>query len=385
MNKTIGIVGNGQLGRMLALAAYNLGFKVHIYGENDSGPANFVTKFNTVGKYDDLTKMFEFMEKVDFLTYEFENIDETVLIDLETRFPEKIFPKSNALYISNNRNREKKFLRDLGIKTADFWLINSLEELEKIISDGVGDRFILKTCEDGYDGRGQFKLDSLSDFRHIKSLLNERFRPEKYILEKKVDFAKECSVIVVREKSSECKVFPIPENYHKDGILHSSIVPSSLKKEVKDSVAKAALEIAERLEYIGVLAVEFFITHDDEIIANEIAPRVHNSGHYTMDACNISQFEAHIRAISGLKMKNIVLLKPCKMRNLIGREIEAASDFLEIDNGYLHLYGKEEIRDSRKMGHINILDDCLGLEDEDEVCWNESLLNKVIDSKSSEI
>jgi 5-(carboxyamino)imidazole ribonucleotide synthase len=386
--QTIGIIGNGQLARMLALSAYNLGFKIAIYAEDDNGPANLVTKFNTIGNFNDTKKLLEFAKEVDFLTYEFENINEESLKIIEQEYPKKIFPKSNALYISKNRFREKTFVNNLGIKTADFWMINSFDELRNIVIENPKNAFILKTCQDGYDGKGQFIIKNSYDLADIK-LEIEKFTEGKYILEKKVNFKKEASCIIVRDKNAENEIFPIPENIHINGILHSSFVPNRLSDDVNNKIKDMSIKIANELDYIGVLVIEFFIDVNDHVIVNEIAPRVHNSGHYTTNSCNISQFEAHVRAITGLNLKKIQLLAPCKMRNFLGNDVEYVDDFINLDNAYIHLYGKDQIKKGRKMGHVNILqhkiendfldddesDDCDANKDE---YWNESLLNSLI-------
>jgi 5-(carboxyamino)imidazole ribonucleotide synthase len=393
LNQTIGIIGNGQLARMLALAAYNLGFKIAIYGEDDTSPANLITKFNTVGNYNDYEKLLKFAKEVDFLTYEFENIDEKNLQIIEEKYGEKVFPKSNALYISKNRLREKNFLNNIGIETANFWQINNFEDLTKIVLDNPDGKFILKTCEEGYDGKGQFKITNSYDIAEIKLNIDD-IKQGQYILEKIVNFKKEASIIIVRDKNGNSEHFPIPENNHIKGILHSSFVPNRLSQEVNNKIIEIGTKIANELDYIGVLAIEFFIDSDNNVIVNEIAPRVHNSGHYTMNSCNISQFEAHIRAISGLNLKKIKLLNSCKMRNLVGEEINYADDFINLNDAYIHIYGKQEIRKGRKMGHVNIIqhkfEDDASFHDDEETenqndnYWDESLLNSLLNDTKNQ-
>lgn len=356
--KIIGIIGGGQLARMLALSAYPLGFKIVIYSNEEDSSATLISNKSIIGDYNDEDKLLEFASSVDILTFEFENIDYQILKKIEDLYPNKLFPKANSLCVSNNRFREKKFFNDLGIKTAKFWEIKSFGELKRIVEENDKTQYIIKTCEQGYDGKGQIKIDKQADLDNIKKSLMEG---REYILEEVVNFKKEVSIILVRSKTGEISHFPIPENIHKDGILRTSFVPNSLSIEINNEIERIGEKVAKALEYIGIMAIEFFIDKNDGIIVNEMAPRVHNSGHYTQNACNISQFEAHIRAISGLSIREIKLLNSCKMRNLIGNEISYIENFFSMENAYPHIYGKNIVKEGRKMAHVNIINTKLEL------------------------
>ena len=377
--KTIGIIGGGQLGRMLAFAAHNLGFKIFIYSDELGAPATFVTNNCTIGSYDDEVKLSEFAKNVDILTFEFENVNCETLKRIESTYPDKLFPNSNALYISNNRLREKHFLRGLGVKIADFFEVKNFEDIRKIVLE-TGLSYILKTAEDGYDGKGQFSIQNAFNLAEIEDLVDFS---RGYVLERVVDFKKEASLIMVRGRDGVVDFFPIPENVHRDGILRTSSVPNSLSKDTNEKIRLIGEKIAAALDYVGVMAVEFFIDKNEDVIVNEIAPRVHNSGHFSLDSCNISQFEAHIRAICGLPMKGIELFSSCKMRNLIGDEVEFIDEFLNMDCAYPCIYGKSDIKEGRKMGHVNILKPKIAEIDKefDSDVWNHGLLDSLIKNK----
>jgi 5-(carboxyamino)imidazole ribonucleotide synthase len=382
IGKKIGIIGGGQLSRMLALAAYSLGYKIAIYSDNNNSSAVQVTKYLTIGSYFDKEKILKFASEVDVLTYEFENISYEILEEIELKFPNKLKPNSKSLFVSNNRMREKSFFNDLGIRTVECKKISSINELRKaIFEENFSLPAILKTAESGYDGKGQYSIDNSYDLSELDDLNFSR----EYILEKKINFKREVSLILVRDKKNNIEYFPVPHNIHKNGILHTSSVPNNLPEAINHKIYNIGKKIAENLNYIGVLAIEFFIDKNDEIIVNEMAPRVHNSGHYTMNACNISQFEQHIRAICELPLKHIELLFDCKMRNLIGEDVNYWRDFVDAKNAFLHIYDKGEIRHGRKMGHVNFIKE--NYDKEENSCnlnkepkfWDETLLNKLIE------
>lgn len=380
----IGIIGGGQLARMLALAAYNLGYKVAIYSDSENSSAAQITKYTSVGSYFDEEKILKFASEVDILTYEFENIDYKILQKVEEKFPGKLKPNAKSLYISNNRLREKSFFNELGIKTPQYKKIISMEELRNVIfKENFPLPAILKTTENGYDGKGQFSINDSYDLNE----LNLDFRVE-YVLEQKINFKKEVSLVLARDEKNNIEYFPIPENIHKKGILHTSSAPNNLSEDLNNKIFQIGKRVAEALGYIGVLAIEFFVGENDEILANEMAPRVHNSGHYTMNGCNVSQFEQHIRAICGLPLKHVELFFECKMRNLIGVDINYWKDFIETKNAFLHIYDKGEAREGRKMGHVNFIKENHKIENLDENSedsesefWDETLLNSLIEKK----
>ena len=384
IGKTIGIIGGGQLSRMLAISACNIGYKVAIYSNDGESSASQITKYLTIGNYFDKKKLLEFASEVDILTYEFENISYEILQEIELQFPKKLKPNSQSLFTSNNRLREKEFFNNLAIQTAKYEKISSIDELRRVIfEENFTLPAILKTSEDGYDGKGQHSINDSYDLNELEGL---DFSKE-YILEEKIHFKREVSLILARDEQNNIEYFPIPHNIHKKGILHTSSVPNSLSQEINSEIYRIGKKVADSLNYIGVMAIEFFIDKNDKIIVNEMAPRVHNSGHYTMNACNVSQFEQHIRAICGLPLKHVELFFDCKMRNLIGDDLNYWKDFIEVRNAFLHIYDKGEIKESRKMGHVNFIKESYRDElnethdSKESELWDETLLNELIDGK----
>ncbi len=384
IGKTIGIIGGGQLSRMLVISAYNLGYKVAIYSNDGESSASQITKYLTIGNYFDKKKLLEFASEVDILTYEFENISYEILQEIELQFPKKLKPNSRSLFTSNNRLREKEFFNNLGIQTAKYEKISSMDELRRVIfEENFTLPAILKTSEDGYDGKGQHSINDSYDLNELEGLDFSKG----YILEEKIHFKQEVSLILARDEQNNIEYFPIPHNIHKKGILHTSSVPNSLSEEINSEIYRIGKKVADSLNYIGVMAIEFFIDKNDKIIVNEMAPRVHNSGHYTMNTCNVSQFEQHIRAICGLPLKHVELFFDCKMRNLIGDDLNYWKDFIEVRNAFLHIYDKGEIRESRKMGHVNFIKESYRDElneahdSKESEIWDETLLNELIDGK----
>jgi 5-(carboxyamino)imidazole ribonucleotide synthase len=384
LGRKIGIIGGGQLSRMLALAAYNLGYKVAIYTNDENSSAAQVTKYVTVGDYFDEKKILEFASEVDVLTYEFENISYEILGKIELQFPKKLKPNSKSLFISNNRLREKDFFNNLGVKTTNYKKVSSMNELREIIfKSDFSFPVILKTCEDGYDGKGQYLIKDSYDLNELGGLDFSR----ELIIEQKIDFKTEVSLILARDEGNHIEYFPIPQNIHKNGILHTSFVPNNLSEKINYKIFEIGRKVIEKLNYIGLMAIEFFIDKNDEIIVNEMAPRVHNSGHYTMNACNISQFEQHIRAVCGLNLKSVELFFNCKMRNLIGDDLKYSNDFIGMKNAFVYIYDKGEVKNGRKMGHINFIkesniQECNSNEkNQQSELWDETLLNELIQKK----
>jgi len=380
MNKNIGIIGGGQLARMLALSAYNFGYKIAIYSDDEDSSAAQITKYLHVGNYFDKEKILNFASNVDILTYEFENIDHEILKEIEVKFPNKLRPNAQSLFISNNRLREKEFFTSIDVKVAKYRQIKSINDIRTaIFEENFPLPAILKTTENGYDGKGQWSIDNSYDLNEIE--LNDNIE---YILEQKINFKREVSLIIARDASGNIETFPIPHNFHKNGILHSSSVPSNLSQNIEKQIIAIGHKTIDKLNYIGVMAIEFFIDQGDNIMVNEMAPRVHNSGHYTMNGCNISQFEQHIRAISDLLLKHPQITSPCKMRNLIGNEINNWHDFAENQNAFVHIYDKGEAKNGRKMGHVNIVKEDISFdqnENNEPEIWDETLLNTLIDEK----
>lgn len=348
----IGIIGGGQLGRMLAMSAAQLGFRAHVYCPEAGSPAAEVSYKHTCAEYSDLVAIQKFAKSVDVLTYEFENIPSEPLQILSES--SSIFPPVKALRITQDRLDEKQFLRDLSIPVAPFAAVNSFDDLKAAIQT-IGLPAMLKTCRFGYDGKGQHKF---TDDVDLERIYKEKFDGVPAVLEGFIDFESELSIVMARGLNGEVAAYDVSRNNHIHQILSSSVVPSGIDESVCNKAYDIAARFANSLNYTGVFAVEFFYCGDkasESLIVNEIAPRVHNTGHWTMDACAVSQFENHIRAIVGWPLGETSRHSSAKMVNLIGDEVYDYKDYAKQDNAALHLYGKSEVRDGRKMGHVTIL------------------------------
>ncbi len=344
---TIGILGSGQLGRMLAMAAAQLGYRSHVYAP-EPGPACDVAAF-TCGTWDDVAALDSFARAVDILTFEFENVDPHLVARLSGHVPTQ--PSAFSLDIARYRPNEKAFVAKLGGRTARWWHVRSAAELEAAFTD-AGGRAILKTNLFGYDGKGQVRIAAKADLdRAWQSLATDDA-----ILEGLVDFTHEFSVIVARRKDGDIRVYDPPHNQHRDGILDRSSVPAPPLVLAQFAQAAAlARAVAEALDHVGVLTLEFFATADGPVF-NEMAPRVHNSGHWTIEGAQTSQFENHIRAICGLPLAPTAIIGAgATMTNLIGHDADRWPALFAEAGAYVHLYGKHEARDGRKMGHVTRL------------------------------
>jgi 5-(carboxyamino)imidazole ribonucleotide synthase len=344
---TIGIIGGGQLGRMMALSAKAMGYKIASLDPTPNSPLAQIADVEIVAGYDDLEAIKKLSDVSDVITYEFENISYESLNWLEknTNLPQK----SALLKFTQNRITEKKKLIDLKVNVAPFQEANNSSELESAL-EFIGFPSVLKTCSGGYDGKGQVVIKSNEDISTAKKLIESG----QCVLEKWIDFRLEISVIVARNTNGETKIFPVAENNHRDNILHTSIVPARISTEIEKNAKAMALQIAEGLDLVGTLAIEMFITNGGELYVNELAPRPHNSGHYTMDGCLTSQFEQHIRAICNLPLGHTDTMIPVVMVNILGEHLQLVLDNIDIiRHGKLHLYGKAEPKHKRKMGHIN--------------------------------
>lgn len=346
--KTIGILGGGQLGKMLAIAAASLGFKTHIYCPEADSPAFDVATDYTQKPYDDHEALRQFASAVDVVTYEFENVPLKTAKYLADHV--KVCPRWQTLQIAQNRIREKQFMKQLEIGVTPFEEIRSLEDLQSAFARMETD-CLLKTVELGYDGKGQWWIDSHSNLEAIW----QTFGAEVGILEAFVPFQKELSAIIARNEKGQCAAYPIVENVHKDGILVETLAPARIDQEINNTALDIATLIAEALQIVGVLAVEFFYTDEGELLVNEIAPRPHNSGHWSLDGCYTSQFEQCIRAITGLPLGDPSLHTSVRMVNLIGDSVLDAPRYFNNPFAKVHLYGKQSIRPGRKMGHVNLL------------------------------
>jgi 5-(carboxyamino)imidazole ribonucleotide synthase len=342
---TIGILGGGQLGQMLSMAASRLGFKTHIFEPSENPPASNVASKFTRAEYDDYDALKQFASSVDVVTYEFENVPTAALDIIETQ--SEIFPNREALKISQDRLIEKEFINKLGFKTASFCEVNSIEELIHAINQ-IGAPSILKTRRFGYDGKGQVKVQPSSKPEEIWKNLGEKA----LILEGFINFSSEFSVIGSRSKDGQISCFDPGENVHKDGILRTTTVPAHLTNQQKTEAVLITAKILETLKYVGVIGIEFFL-EKNSLVINEFAPRVHNSGHWTQNGCTVDQFEQHIRAITGWKLGNAERHSDVIMENLIGDEIYKTNQLVEDGSIALHLYGKADVNPGRKMGHFN--------------------------------
>jgi 5-(carboxyamino)imidazole ribonucleotide synthase len=344
---TIGILGGGQLGRMLAMAAARLGLKTHIYEPGANAPAAQVATHTTCAPYDDVAALTGFAQAVDVITYEFENIPTGALDILETITP--VRPNRAALAISQDRIDEKTFLQSLGLSTAPFAAIDSLTDLSRAL-DTITAPAILKSRRLGYDGKGQARLNSPDDAATALAQMNGA----PAILEGFIDFTLEVSVIGARSADGQIACYDPGQNTHQDGILHTTTVPAQLTTAQRTDAVLIAANILNALNYIGVIGVELFVT-PTKLIVNEIAPRVHNSGHWTQNGCAIDQFEQHIRAVAGWPLGDGSRHSNIEMLNLIGNDIDNIASLAVDPTIALHLYGKSDARPGRKMGHANRL------------------------------
>lgn len=345
----IGILGGGQLGRMLATAAAKLGFDVHIYTDEADSPAVRVATAATVSAYDDAAALAAFARAVDVVTTEFENIPRAALERLAAEGA-PVRPTAAAVATAQDRCNEKTFFQAHGVATAPFAPVDSRADLDAALAQ-IGAPAILKTRRLGYDGKGQARLATPADADAAFAALHGA----PAILEGHVQFACEVSVILARGVDGATSAFDVCENAHGGGILHRTVAPARIAPEVARAAVEAAATIAGALEYVGVLTVEFFVTPEGRVIANEMAPRVHNSGHWTVEACLTSQFEQHIRAVAGWPLGPTVRLADAEMVNLIGAEAQDWAQWAADPSARLTLYGKREARQGRKMGHVTRL------------------------------
>ena len=345
-HKNLGIIGGGQLGSMLSVAAKKLNIKTTIYCDDKDAPAqNFCDEF-IFGSYKDNEKILEFANKVDVITYEFENIPFETLNEMNKL--KLVLPKPSINRLIQHRIAEKDFVNKLNIRTTRYVSVEKKSDIETLEDFLPG---ILKTTTMGYDGKGQYPIKKIEDL----NFLNIDFS-KGYILEKLVKLKKEISIIITRFNNNNYEIYEPIENTHQDQILKHSKIPAEISNKILEQSKEWAKQIAEELKYIGTLCVEFFIDRNENLYVNEIAPRVHNSGHLTINAYNVSQFENHVRAVCSLEKIPLKKLSNAKMINLIGNQIEAYRNNTNLnDNEFFFDYLKKEIKDKRKMGHITTL------------------------------
>ncbi|OHV84622.1 5-(carboxyamino)imidazole ribonucleotide synthase [Rhizobium sp. LCM 4573] len=347
--RTIGIIGGGQLGRMLAVAAARLNFRTVILEPQPDCPAAQVANEQIAAAYDDPAALAELARRSDVVTYEFENVPVTAAEALQKTVP--VYPPAKALEVSQDRLTEKTFLNACGIETAKFHAVGSQADLEAALAD-FGGKGVLKTRRLGYDGKGQRVFRSAAD---DPAGTFEALGGVPLILESFVPFEREVSIIAARGRDDRVSCYDPAENVHRNGILHTSTLPAHISEDATQAARESAEKLLAALDYVGVIGMEFFVMVDGRLIANEIAPRVHNSGHWTEAASVVSQFEQHIRAITGLPLGDSSRHSDCVMTNLVGDDIHAVPEWLARKDVLVHLYGKTEARPGRKMGHVTEL------------------------------
>jgi 5-(carboxyamino)imidazole ribonucleotide synthase len=369
--QTIGIIGGGQLGRMMALAAKAQGFRIAVMDPNPDSPCGQVADYKIIGAYDDAAAIKRLAKMSDVITYEFENIDEDTLKSIShlVHVPQG----TDLLEITKDRIAEKTAIQAAGIEVAPFVVIQTKQEIYDTIKE-LGFPAVLKTSRGGYDGKGQLVIKCKEDIAEADSLLEHGV----CVLEKWMPFTKEISVIVSRNEKGDTAVFPVAENIHVNNILHQTIVPARISEAAQNGAIQAALRLVESLGMVGTLAVEMFVMADETIYINELAPRPHNSGHYSIDACETSQFEQHIRAICNWPLGSTNLLKPVVMVNILGEhQAKLLEKIPTLSNWKIHLYGKKEAKTGRKMGHVTLLRETVEeavLEADDSQIWDSVIL-----------
>lgn len=367
--QTIGIIGGGQLGRMMAISAKEMGFFVAVLDPTPNSPCGQVADIEITANYNDLESIKQLASVSDVITYEFENIDYEALTWLEENA--NLPQGSHLLKITQDRGTEKSAIQEIGLRVAPFQLVENEEQLAEAV-EVIGFPSVLKTRRGGYDGKGQFVLKQKEDIELAGKLLASRG----CILEAWVPFQQEVSVIVTRNPAGEVKAFPVAENIHVENILHQSIVPARIS-EIRETKAKGmAMKLASEFQLVGTLAVEMFVTEDGEIYINELAPRPHNSGHYSIDACETSQFEQHVRSVCNWPLGETTLLRPVVMTNILGEHVQPLLEKVtQLSSVKVHLYGKAEAKVKRKMGHVTVLgqtvEEALKKSDSLQI-WNDS-------------
>ncbi|WP_028549879.1 5-(carboxyamino)imidazole ribonucleotide synthase [Paenibacillus sp. UNC451MF] len=355
---TIGVLGGGQLGRMLALSGRAMGYRFVTLDPTPDAPCGQVADQQIVASYDDVEAAKTLAVQSDVITYEFENVDADVT---ELLMAQSYVPQgSRLLYTTQHRLREKRAIEAAGVQVAPYAEITSAEQLRTSV-ERFGTPCVLKTATGGYDGKGQWVIRSLDEVEEAYAALSQA--KTELVLEQFIHFEKEISVIAARSPRGEVKAFPAAENIHINNILHLSIVPARTSESIQQEAERLAMRIAESMDVIGLIAVEMFLTKDGQLFVNELAPRPHNSGHYTMEACATSQFEQHVRAICNLPLGSTELLTPVVMGNVLGQHVEPLLDWIVQPESEqlagvtakVHLYGKQEAKHNRKMGHVNVL------------------------------
>lgn len=360
----IGIIGGGQLGRMLTVEAKRMGYNTIVLDPKPNSPAGQVSDEQIIADFSDINGLRELAKKTNVMTYEFEHID-VELLSLIEKEGYKVYPSSNTLKIIQNKYVQKGILKDAGIKVPDFYQIKSMDELKDVFYK-LDKRIVLKTCTGGYDGKGNIIIKDINQLEEAYA----EFCNHEIMAEEFVEYIKEVSIIIAKNHK-EVSFYPIAENIHKDSILIKSIIPARISLEVEEKVVNEAKKVIETLDDFGIFCVEFFIDSNSNVLVNEIAPRPHNSGHYTIEGCISSQYEQLIRIITGMPLGSTKLRLPCAMYNILGSSdvdgkycINGLESILDIEDCYFHLYGKDESKHLKKIGHITALDQNIEMADE---------------------
>lgn len=346
---TIGIIGGGQLGRMMAIAAKYMGYQIIVLDPTRNCPTAHVADEQIVAAYDDMEAIKELTEKSDVVTYEFENVDlqAATYIEKAGKLPQGAF----ALEITQNREKEKTMMQEAGIPVPAFAIVSDRESCAKAL-ETMPLPAVIKTCRGGYDGKGQLKIETKED---IEAALQFTEQGGSFIIEQWILFDLEISTVFTRTQDGEIYFFPIAENDHKDHILYETKAPASISSAVAEKAKEAAKKLAEAINVVGTFAIEMFVKGED-IYINEMAPRPHNSGHYTIESCNVSQFSQHMKAICGLPLQEVQQLQPAVMINILGEDMDRALRALaSLPEAHVHLYGKTEAKEKRKMGHVTFI------------------------------
>ena len=356
----IGVLGGGQLGMLFAMAGRRLGYGIAVWDPDAEAPAHGVADVSFAAPFDDPGTLARFSQRVRAVTYEWENVPAALCESLERILP--VRPGARVLRLLQDRLEQKGFLASRGFPVPPFQAVSSPEELT--LAERVGFPCICKTATAGYDGKGQWQMAARGELPRVQQQLRQIGRPgARWIVESFLRFERELSVLVVRGSDGECRVYPVVENVHEGGILRMSQVPASVSASVAEKATTLARQVVTALEGIGVFCIEMFLMSDGALFINEVAPRPHNSGHYTLDACSVSQFEQQVRALCGLPLGEARLLTPAVMVNLIGEEVTRARTgqgglaLFGTPGALLHLYGKRTVRPGRKMGHVTFVAD----------------------------
>lgn len=344
--QTIGIIGGGQLGRMMAIAARYMGYQIIVLDPTPNCPTAQVGDEQIVAAYDDMQAIKQLTEKADVITYEFENVDLTAARYIEEA--KKLPQGAYALEITQNREAEKTLMKEAGLPVPDFAIVQNGVECKEALAK-INFPAVIKTCRGGYDGKGQLKITADTD---VEAAIAFAEQPGTFIVEEWISFDKEISTVFTRGQDGDITFFPLAENEHRDHILYETIAPARVSTVVQEKAFAAAKILAEKINVVGTFAIEMFV-RGEEVYINEMAPRPHNSGHYTIEACNVSQFTQHIRAICGLPLTPVQQLQDAIMINVLGEDMGRAEQALTtIPGGSVHLYGKAEAKEKRKMGHV---------------------------------